>query len=180
MTLNIAENKNFKANSCLVVTERDLKITPTQRRTFLSLEADPMRQRAYILFEGPDPGAISRSTGLTPSRVHVKGAPTRVGTGKYWKNNEWIMDSAADKSRATIEEHIVSIFEQLKPGWDAIVTVAKRCDEVQLAWVLEVNFGDRPHGPHFSREIIAKLAELRASVDCDWYLYTGEESPALN
>lgn len=118
-----------------------------------------MTQMMYLVFADLDPQSVTSATGVEPTRVIDR-------EGKRGWRREWILNSAADSVSSPLD-HLSSIFDKLEPRWHDVVSIAHKCD-VYLIWVIDMSANDdNTPGCTLTKEAIARLAEIGASVDVD-------------
>ena len=125
----------------------------------------PNEYRAYFTLVGDfDPVEITKAIGLEPSEVWRKGDRNEQ-THYERKFSRWSLNSRLSET-ASLEEQTADVLEQLNPKAEAIKNVQNRFDGgMQLVgWFHR----DYPW-LHFSKELIAGLAQLDLNVDLDFY-----------
>ena len=121
-----------------------------------------MRQEAHIrfcVFEfGDDPSIVTKTIGLEPTKIFVKGA--------RYKISKWEIQSLLPLSADT-EEHIESLLSFLEKNIKA-VKLAKEKFEAGILCAIYYYEGCN-EGFHLSETIIDRLAKMNLSIDFDLY-----------
>ncbi len=113
-----------------------------------------------------DPQSITKELGIIPTKtwklgdlIHPKATVTR-------QHNGWFLESQLSKNYE-LENHIKSLFEQLKPVWDIVQQMSHNYD-TEISCVIYTD-GEIPT-IHLDQEIINKSNQINAEIDIDLYI----------
>ena len=126
-------------------------------------------QYAYLTVVGDfEPATITAQVGLQPSEAWTKGERSER-THLERKFSRWSLNSRLERS-SSLEDHLRDVLDQALPKAEQVRQVA---GEYRVGVQLVGYFYTDYPGFGIDREIIAGLASLNASIDCDfYYLYS--------
>lgn len=117
-----------------------------------------------------DPDAVTAATGITPTKGWRVGDVAYV-TGRrtvYRKTNGWRVQSDPSMSK-DLDDHVLWVLGRLEAGWTALSILGRQYDAV-LQCVIDTAEWTGP-AMGFDPDVIARLAELHAAIDVDYYGY---------
>lgn len=128
-------------------------------------------QYAYFTVVGDfDSKAITERLGIQPSESWQKGSRNERRQFER-KFSRWSLDSRLDKS-AALEEHVRDVLSQTQDHAAAIRGIG---EQFECCVQLVGYFHNNHPGFGLDSELIAGLALLNVSIDCDfYYLYSHE------
>ena len=104
-------------------------------------------------------GIIPTKTWKIGDLIHPKGTIKR-------KHNGWVIESNLSKDNE-IEDHIKSLFEELRPVWGVLQEISNNYD-LEISCVVYTD-GEVP-SIHLDQEIINKSQQINAEIDVDLYV----------
>jgi len=120
----------------------------------------------YFLLRGDfDPDAISRATGLTPSRAFVKGTRPRPGASVR-PFSIWIVDSGLAPSDE-FHDHLDDLLDRLRPAWEVLRGLAHE-HEANIDAAIYCRWSQGPL-VQVSPSQSAAIADLGATLGFDIY-----------
>lgn len=122
--------------------------------------------------EDLEPEEITTALGIVPTETWKVGDLISKKATFHHKQNGWSLKSKLEDS-ATLEDHVESVLEQLKPSWQPLVKMCTRY-YTEIECVIYV-FGDDSPAIHFNRETLKRISELNAEIDIDLYILPESE-----
>jgi hypothetical protein len=127
------------------------------------------RVRVYFVAWGKecDPDAVSRATGIVPTKTWRSGDIRQERTGKTHIDSGWRLEAGAEDS-AEVANQITSLLETLWPAHEYLKALSAEC-EMQFSIV--VHCGETAPSVHLSSVHTERIGQLGASVDIDIYCH---------
>ena len=116
-----------------------------------------------------DPDAITRETGITPSRAHKPGEAVASGD-RVWRRGAWCVDSRDAESEldSDLEAHLGWLLDRLEPHSETLIALA--ADQGLMANFFCGCFRESLQcGLMLSPDTLFRIARLGASLDLDIY-----------
>lgn len=124
--------------------------------------------RLGIFSDSLTPAQVTAILGLNCDRSHEKGPIVRPHATVYRKNHQWFMYSQISR-KAPLEEHILDLLNRASPVRGKIKGIADQPgNDVELALVVH---SKEEFTLNLSKEVIAALYQMGASVECDLYFF---------
>jgi uncharacterized protein DUF4279 len=126
-----------------------------------------------------DPDAVTRATGLTPSRSHKHGELMPSGD-RVWRRGVWSLDSedAAFDRGTELEDHLSWLLDRLEPHADALhQLMAER--GLKADFLCGCFIEGFQAGLELSAETLMRIGRLQASIGLDIYAPDGVEAEVL-
>lgn len=122
--------------------------------------------------EDLEPEEITAVIGIVPTKTWKVGDLISKGATLRHKQNGWSLKSKLEDS-ATLEDHVESVLERLKPSWQHLVKMCTRY-YTEIECIIYV-YGDDSPAIHFNRETLKRISELNAEIDIDLYVLPESE-----
>jgi hypothetical protein len=123
-----------------------------------------MKQYVRLTFIDLDPDEITRRLGIEPTLTRRAGEE-RAG-GKVWRHDFWELTSAVGESEIVADTHFRALLERLGPHFD---TIRGLDSEPTISWVVHVGPDEATPDGILSAFVLARIAELGASLNVDMY-----------
>lgn len=132
-----------------------------------SVDRSHGRSRVYFVAWGKecDPEAISRATGIAPTKTWRIGDIRQERTGKTHLDCGWRLDADNTDGRE-VETQISSLLEALWPVHEYLTALTPRC-EMQFSIVVHCRESAPP--VYLSTAQMQRIAQLGAGLDIDIY-----------
>jgi hypothetical protein len=138
---------------------------PRHRRGSASDKADFFISVALSFEGGPfDPEELTARIGVHPTHSGRAGETLKFGGPR--RRDLWAI-RVGPRDALDLEELLVELFEQLRPGWEQIKQVAQELRlELVIGFVVEIRTNTGPIA-HFTPPVLAQLIDLGAALDID-------------
>ena len=142
---------------------------------------NPMLTRAFatlrMMGRDLDPGRISRSLEIAPSRAHQRGEIHGVH-GQPWQAGLWSLSTEGRPIPTDLEPHVAWLLDQIEPVGQKFLALRAGGADADVFCFLESRYGHG--GPEFSPHLLGRLAGLDLRLGLDCYFATEEYEPGAD
>ena len=137
---------------------------------------DEIYTELVILSHKLTPGQLNMTLGIKCDESHMIG-DLRKHTIIHEKENAWAIKSRLPRN-APLKEHITHLLERVSPITEKIKNIAEQPD-VEVEFVCIIFTSNRP-AMFFTKEQVATICAMGASIDIDLYLLPRRQKKVTN
>jgi len=126
---------------------------------------EPELKVEFLILGEIPPEEITKVIGVPPTETWLKG-DSILGTPRLQKKNGWVLAPKIDEKSIDLEDYLQPLLDLLVPRAEEI---AKLCDDHNLFSQIccGIDIVDDAPVIDFSRETMAKIAQLKTTLDID-------------